>query len=194
MQGRLVSFIDDDDIEENSIYVIAKKQFELFDEVSSTRSICILSIVTIVAKDTATDGIRRLVRISQSIHKSLRVSSEKPQIFARNFQGLVKQYLNMYSSADGEREGQMFAILLLENAKLPASTFKNIVTQLITKSAGKQDKQKFSTITFPGSTLTDLLSMNTTASKAISSWEAAITTASTAHTLQTHKIYCIRKH
>ena len=115
-QRRLISLNMEDEIEEDDVSVMIKTQFKRVDE-----------IVNLVAKDTPTDGIRRLVRISQDIHKCARVNTEKLHAFARTFQGLAKQYLNMSSSTDGERHSQNFAVLLLENSKLPSSTFNNIV-------------------------------------------------------------------
>lgn len=177
MQDRLVSLNTDDDAEEISTNAMARIQFE-----------CVDDIVNLVAKDTPTDGIRRLVKISQGIHKCVRINCEKPHAFARRFQGMAKQYLNMSNSANGEKESQNFAILLLENAQLPSSTFNNIVTQLVTKSSSKQGIPETATVTLPSSTFVELIRISTAASQALSSWESAITTTTTAHNSETHQL------
>ena len=49
----------------------------------------------------------------------IKTKGEEPHAFSRTFQGLAKRYLNMWSSSHGMQESQGFAVLLLENAKLP---------------------------------------------------------------------------
>ena len=97
------------------------------------------NIFQLVAKDSPTDGIRSLSRISKDIHQCIREKNDKPHIFARKYQEMAKQYLNLCSAGQGATESQNFAILLFENAKLQSGTFHDFFTQLITQSAARND-------------------------------------------------------
>ena len=133
---------EDYDSEEKTPAAIVKEQSKLVDD-----------IIQLVAKDTPTDGIRRLVKASQDIYQCIRIKSEKPHVFAWKLQGRAKRYLTMCSPSHGAQEIQNVAILLLENAKLASATFNNIMTQLVTKSASRTQSVRETTILVPVSIL-----------------------------------------
>ena len=164
-----------EDTEQENLTDTAKVQFKLVEK-----------IVQLVAKDSPTDGIRRLVRVSQDIHQCIRGKNEKPHIFARKFQGAAKQYLNMCSAAQGATESQNFAILLLENAKLQSATFNNIVTQLITKSAARNDSASTARVNILDKTFETLLDQSKATTEAITTWESFNGT-----TVQNHQLHVL---
>ena len=140
-----------------------------------------------MAKDIP-DGICCLVKISQNINQYVRTNLDKPHTFARKFQGMVKPYLDMSSSAHGEHESQNFAVLLLENAELPTSTFNKIVTQLITKSTNWREAPKHSTIFGPMYKFDELLTQCTETFNAFSEWESSNTLSLTTQSMQTNQL------
>ena len=91
-------------------------------------------IISIVAKDSATDGIRRLVQMMRDVFGCTRKSGESTAIYARRFQGLAFQYLNHCDAVAAEQYSQNFAMMLLENAKIPSSVYSTVVTQLVSQS------------------------------------------------------------
>ena len=95
------------------------------------------SMIQFVAKDSPSDSGRRLVNLSREIYKSTRAKGERPEICVRRFQSLAKRYLTMSGRVEAGNEGQNFAILLLENASLPSSTFNNLVSHLSSKVNSK---------------------------------------------------------
>lgn len=101
---------------------------------------------------------------------------------------MAKQYFNMSSSAYGENESQNFAVLLLENAKLPASTFNNIVTQLITKSTNRGAALKQFTVLVPMYKFNELLTQCPETSHALSEWNSSNTSTRKVQTRQTHQL------
>lgn len=92
------------------------------------------AIIQIVAKDSVTDSIRRLVQMMRDIYACRRKATETPETFSRRFQGLALKYLNHCSSSSTEKDSQNFAMLLLENADIPSTVYSSIVTQLVSKA------------------------------------------------------------
>lgn len=63
------------------ILVIAKTELDRTNpEIAATQFILINNIVELIAKDSPTHGIRRLVKVSQDIHQCTRTKSEKPHV------------------------------------------------------------------------------------------------------------------
>jgi hypothetical protein len=89
------------------------------------------TIIKVIAADSPTDGIKRLVSMLQDVHSCKRKQSEDPASYARRFEGLASLYLNNCHSHSADQDSQLFAMILLENAQLPAGTFDNIILQLI---------------------------------------------------------------
>lgn len=94
-------------------------------------------IIKLVAKDSVTDGVRRLVKMSQNVHACNREKNETYEAFAERFRGVAQTYLNHCYAGNTSQDSQNFAMLLLENAKLPSSTFNNIVSILIADAKDK---------------------------------------------------------
>lgn len=85
----------------------------------------------------------------------------------------------MCSPSHSPQESQNFAILSLENAKLPSATFNNIVTQLVTKSTTRVDNKIEATILVPVSIFNDMQAKITDAQNSLLPWETS--TGPTAH-------------
>lgn len=94
-------------------------------------------IIGLVAKDSVTDGVRRLVKMSQNVHACKRGKNEIYETFAEPFRGVAQTYLNHCYAGNTSQGSQDLPMLLLENAKLPSSTFNNIVSILIADAKDK---------------------------------------------------------
>ena len=66
----------------------------------------------------------------KEIYICKRKNKESPAMFANRFQGLALKYLNHCNPTSSKQEIQNFAILLLENANIPASVYSSIISQL----------------------------------------------------------------
>ena len=96
-------------------------------------------IIDLVAKDSPTDGIRRLVQMMRQVFNCTRKAGESPAIFARRFQALALDYLNHCDTATIQQDSQNFAMLLLENARIPASVYSSIITRLVSMITSRTD-------------------------------------------------------
>ena len=98
-------------------------------------------IIGLVAKDTVTETIRKLVSMLKEIYICKRKSKESTAMFANRFQGLALKYLNHCNPTSSKQESQNFAMSILENANIPASVYSWIITQLVSKAKERsQDK------------------------------------------------------
>ena len=88
------------------------------------------SIINLVAADSATEGVRRLVKIMRDLYSCRRNQGEDLAIFAKRFEALATLYLNNNHGKNEENDRQIFAMLLLENACLPDTLFETIFFQL----------------------------------------------------------------
>lgn len=95
-------------------------------------------IIDIVAKDSPTDGIHRLVQMMRNIYGCTRKNGEDVAIYARRFQSLALDYLNHCDAIAAEQDSQNFAMLLLENANIPSSVYSAVVTQLVSAATARQ--------------------------------------------------------
>lgn len=95
----------------------------------------IQQIIDIVAKDSPTEGIRRLVQMMRSVYACTRKTGESPAIYARRFQSLALDYLNHCDAVAAEQDSQNFAMLLLENAKVPSSVYSTMITQMVASAS-----------------------------------------------------------
>ena len=93
--------------------------------------IIVEKIISLVAKDTRTDSVRRLVRLNRQIQHCTRKESETYRQYAERFRGLAQEYLNAIGARNEDQNSQTFALLLLENAHLPQTTFNTLVTSLV---------------------------------------------------------------
>lgn len=69
--------------------------------------------------------------MSQGIYKYKRARSQSYAAYAEHFRGIAQAYLNHCHSGSDSQDSQNFAMILLENANLPASTYNNIVSILV---------------------------------------------------------------
>ena len=88
-------------------------------------------IIDLVARDSPTDGIRRLVQMMRLVFNCTRKNGESPAIFARRYQALALDYLNHCDTATIQQDSQNFAMMLLENAMLPDTVYSSIITRLV---------------------------------------------------------------
>ena len=82
--------------------------------------------------------------------------------------------LHELNSSNTTHDSQNFAILMLEKAKIPSSTFNNIVTQLVTKSASNETNITEATVKVPISTFTRMLEVSAEATGAITALKTSI--------------------
>lgn len=94
-------------------------------------------ILDIVAEESPTESIKRLVSMMQDVHQCVRHNNESPIVFARRFKGLASLYLNNCHSGNTIQDSQLFAMILLQNAKLPETTMNHLILQLISESTTK---------------------------------------------------------
>lgn len=95
------------------------------------------NIVNMVAKDTPTDSIRRLVQMMQNVYNCTRKHDESTQLYGRRFQSLAIEYLNHCDSAAAAQDSQNLSMLRLENANIPASVHSTVVTQMVSNATNR---------------------------------------------------------
>lgn len=153
-------------------------------------------IIDLVAKDSVTDGVRRLVKMTQNVHGCRREKSETFEAYAERFRGLAQMYLNHCRSRDTNQDSQNFAMLLLENARLTTSTFNNIVSILIADAKNKSDTQievvcmsktKYNAIESSCKESIELWNMYTMQSNAPNEVDPAVTEQQVQASLEKHK-------
>ena len=88
-------------------------------------------IIELVAQDSPTDSIRRLVKMLREVFACVRKEGETPSNFARRFRSIAFTYLNECSSAHSQQDTQNFAVLLLENSKLLADVYSSVINRLV---------------------------------------------------------------
>lgn len=88
-------------------------------------------IPNLVRKDSRTDGLRRLVQMSKDAYIYNRSTDESYASFAERYRGHSQKYLNYCHSANVLQDTQSLAMILLENARLPTSTFNTVVGLLV---------------------------------------------------------------
>ena len=93
----LISFEQDKDEEDSS-----NKQQKIVE-----------TIISIVAKDSPTDGVRRLVQMMREVYGCTRKNGELAGAYARRLQGLALDYLNHCDTTVAEQDSQNFAVMLL---------------------------------------------------------------------------------
>ena len=102
------------------------------DDEQPTKQINIVKdIIDLVAKDSPTDGIRRLVQMMRNVFNCTRKNGEQPAVFARRYQATALDYLNHCDTATIQQDSQNFAMMLLENARIPASVYSSVITRLV---------------------------------------------------------------
>ena len=108
------------------------------DEAKLDQTKIVQQIVHMVAKDSDTDGIRRLVKMNRDVYSCIRDQSESYETFAERFRGLAQTYLNHCHAGDTTQQSQVFAMLLFENAKLPTTVYNSVITVVIADAKSRQ--------------------------------------------------------
>ena len=88
-------------------------------------------IIKLFAQDSPTDGIHRLVKMLRDAFACVRNKGETPSNFAKRFRSVVLDYINQCGSGPSQHDSQNFAMLLIENCKLPADVYSSVVTRLV---------------------------------------------------------------
>jgi len=117
-------------------------------------------IIELIAQDSPTDGIKRLVKMSQDVYDCIRKSSETPADFACRFRGLASRYLTHCYSEHAHHDdhlSQNFATLMIENARLSSSTYNAVVAHLVATSKEQGISKKFKTVSILQRNSTTLL-------------------------------------
>ena len=87
-------------------------------------------ILQLVAPDRPNDRVKRLQNLVKEIHMCTRKTTEDPAVYTSRFEGLAHDYLSQSSGQQGQLESQIFALMLIDNAKLPAQTVNALTLQL----------------------------------------------------------------
>lgn len=98
------------------------------------QSTVVESIIKIVAKDSATDSIRRMAALNKQASSCVRRDSESISEFVERFTLPAQAYLNITNSDRSSGESQNFAMMLISNAKLPPPTFTSVMNNLVQAS------------------------------------------------------------
>ncbi|CAN8071210.1 unnamed protein product [Agarophyton chilense] len=93
------------------------------------------TFISIVAEDTPTESVQRLVSMLQNVHNCTRKYSESSSTYARWFKGRASLYLNNCSKRNFMQDTQLFAMILLKNIRLPEITLNYIILQLISEAS-----------------------------------------------------------
>lgn len=113
-------------------------------------------MLDIVAEDTPTENVKRLVVMMHDIHKCIRQSKESPIAFARRFKGLACLYMTNCNTGSSARDGQLFAMLLIENAHLPDSTTNHIILQLVNDTTKNPSSRISQNVSIPQARLSSI--------------------------------------
>lgn len=89
----------------------------------------------IVAKDSPTDRIRRLVSVIKDVYTCRVGNDDSFEQFAERFRGHPQTYLNRCHSTQAIKN-QKFAMIVLEYATRPTTPFNNIVGLLVSGANG----------------------------------------------------------
>ena len=88
-------------------------------------------ILNIVAKDSAVDTIKIMVRLNKEIHGCILTKDETISTYMERFSRPAQAYLNLVNANQDGANSQKFAIVLLVNARVPTQTFNNLLSSLV---------------------------------------------------------------
>lgn len=94
-------------------------------------------VLAVIAKETASEKVRKEVELLTEIHKCERRQNEDTSEFANRFTGAVARYAN-HMGGMSSKDSRQFAVLMVRNAMLSADTL-NALTFQLTTSAGKHN-------------------------------------------------------
>ena len=92
---------------------------------------CVENILNIVAKETTTDRVKRLIRMTKEVHDCRRAKKESFAEYAVRFEGLARAYLSIAKARSDSQGEQNFAIIAIENANLPIATYNAVISNLV---------------------------------------------------------------
>ena len=93
------------------------------------------NIISIVAKDSPVDRIRRIVNLNARVCACVRDPEEDLKSFTTRFQTAAMEYLNIINVGQSSPESQTFAMVLLMNAKLSQDTFSSLLGSLLSTAS-----------------------------------------------------------
>lgn len=76
----------------------------------------------------------------RKLYGCTRKPQESTAMHARRFQILALEYLNLCDANTTEQDSQNFAMLLLDNARIPALVYSTVDTQLISNATARPDQ------------------------------------------------------
>lgn len=91
-------------------------------------------VLSVIAKETPTDKLRKEVDLLDTIHKCSRANGQTPSEYVVAFNGALARYVNETGAVD-EKTSRQFSTLMIKNACLPADTLNSLMFQLSTQAA-----------------------------------------------------------
>ena len=91
-------------------------------------------IIALIAKDSVTETVRRLVSMLKQVYACKREQNESTAVYANRFEAIARRYLNNCSYMTALQDSQNFAMLILENANLPDESYNTVISQTVTKA------------------------------------------------------------
>lgn len=124
------------------------------------RSKLIEDIISVIAKDSATEKVRQELALLTAIHGCTRNEEEQPSDFVNRFKGAVAMYVNHTGRMD-DATNRQFCIMLIRNAQLPADTGNSVTLQLVMLSQSKNQKSNNVSIEMQSNDLKNLINIFT---------------------------------
>lgn len=104
-----------------------------FDSDYSTDELSVIEpIINLVTKDTATDAMRRLVRLNKVASSRTRKGKELMSVFIKRVHTTSPAYLNITSADCPSVESQNLAMNLLRNGNFTQETFSCVMSNFVT--------------------------------------------------------------
>lgn len=110
------------------------------------QDVIIEKILNIVAKDSTINSLKRIVRLNREVSLCIRKNGESLGKYVERFTGIAQTYLNLINASQDGPDSINFEIMLLSNAKIPAQTFSNIVSSLVSTSKVKDPAQSLDVV------------------------------------------------
>lgn len=98
-------------------------------------------ILAIIAKDSTTDSISRMTKLTKDTNACVRLDGESLKYFIERFTLPAASYLNMINADQNSAESQNFAITMISNGNLPSQVFTKVMSTLVIKEISKEHNQ-----------------------------------------------------
>ena len=92
---------------------------------------CVEKILNFVAKETTTDRVKRLIRMTKEVHECKRTTKKSFAEYAVRFESIARAYFSIAKARPDSQDEQNFAIMAIENANLPIATYNAIISNLV---------------------------------------------------------------